>query len=222
MKSRRAAAVSEARRRGRVPHRHARRRDRPRRAAQPHRRRGLSLRDPSEWTCFRPSCSSKKGAVRPPVRPFRPPRRGPARGRWVRRGVAVNLERPVHGRGEVGRGRQGVDELGRTHEGDTALPRAGPAEPRDPFAAKVLHLYQRVRRGTASRRRPAGARRRGRAPRTARPARRPGQGFRIQARARVTAVADGRAPPSHSPGRIASPSSPRVRWRRPCRHARSR
>ena len=112
-----------------------------------------------------------------------------ARGRRVRRGVAVNLEHPVHGRGEVGRGRQGVDELGRTHEGDTALPRAGPAEPRDPFAAKVLHLYQRVRRGTplhgAALRAPVeGVERH--EPRAQRGE--PGQGFR----ARVTAVADGR------------------------------
>ncbi len=188
----RPGAVSERRRRGRVPHRNARRRDRSRRATQPDRRRGLSLRVPSERTRSGLLAARKKGPSGRQSVLFGRLGEGRLEGAGLRRGVAVNLERPVHGRGEVGRGRQGVDELGRTHEGDTALPRAGPAEPRDPFAAKVLHLYQRVRRGTASRRRPAGARRRGRAPRTARPARRPGQGFRIQARARVTAVADGR------------------------------
>src|SRR5271165_7465420 len=74
-----------------------------------------------------------------------------------------------------------------------ALPRAGPAEPGDAFAAKVLHLYQRIHRGASldcvALRAPAeGVERH--EPRAERGE--PGEGFGVEARARVAGVADER------------------------------
>src|SRR5271165_1182324 len=107
--------------------------------------------------------------------------------------LAEDVERLLYRLPQLPCRRQGVDELVWADEGDMALPRAGPAEPGDPFAAKVLHLYQRVRRGASRHdvalRAPAEGVDRNE-PRAERGE--PGKGFGVEAHARVAGVADER------------------------------
>src|SRR5271166_2827649 len=107
--------------------------------------------------------------------------------------LAEDVERLLYRLPQLPCRRQGVDELVWADEGDMALPRAGPAEPGDPFAAKVLHLHQRVHRGASldriALRAPAEGVERDE-PRAERGE--PRQGLWVKARARIAGVADER------------------------------
>src|SRR5271165_4895419 len=98
--------------------------------------------------------------------------------------LAEGVERLLYRLPQLPCRRQGVDELVRADEGDMALPRAGPAEPGDSFAAKVFDLDERARRGAPA----DGAALRARAKGIERHEPRveggePREGFRIEARA---------------------------------------